>query len=360
MRLAGVLLAVLALHAWLLGPGLLPLGRRPAAAPAIQLVMLAPATAPAPAAQAVGPQPAAAPTPPPQPQTHPAAPAAPAPALQPKAPDQPVDWTAGPQAPEAVAGTPSPAAELAASAPAAPLPGPVAGAEAGAGGGPPPVYSTVLPSRSFQLDYRVERGDDAGIGQLAFELQPDQKQYRAHLYGAAGGKVLLDWVSRGGFDAAGIAPQRLVERQRNVDARAANFQRDQGVISFSSSTRALALYPGAQDRLSVLLQLMAVAAAEPGGLHPGQRLRLQVAGTRGQAEVWVFEVLGGERLEAAGRPIETVHLVREPTQPYDQRVEAWLAPAAGHLPVGLRLTQVPSRGPPQALWLDGPLPGLPP
>jgi Protein of unknown function (DUF3108) len=370
-QLGAVLLAVLAVHAWLIGPLRQPLGRQPAQPPAIQLVTLAPATAPTPAPQATAAEPAPPPPqpapPPPSPEPPATTPEAPLPDVGPVTPpstrhlppDRPVDWSAGPLAPEGVAGTEASAAEPAASTAAAPSPGSVAGAQADDGGGVPPIYATQLPAAPFRLDYRVEQGDDAGIGQLSFELVDDGRQYRARLYGAAGGKPLVDWVSSGGFDTAGVAPQRMVERQRGVDARAVNFQRDQRIVSFSSSTRATALYGGAQDRVSLLLQLMAIARAEPGGLHAGQHLRLQVAGSRGQAAQWVFQVVGDERLEPAGTPIATVHLVREPAQPYDQRVDVWLAREAGHLPVGLRFTQVPSRAPSEAFWLAGPLPAAP-
>lgn len=368
-QLAAVLLGVLAVHAWLIGPLQQPLGRAPAQVPAIQLVTLAPpAAAPAPSEDAAGPQPPPPEPAPPQPAppTEPAPPAEPA--LPPEAgpveppsirqpPDRPIDWTAGPLAPEAVSGTEPTPADVSSATSAAPTPGSVASAQAAIEGGRPPVYTTQLPSQPFKLDYRVERGDEAGIGRLSYEPRGEEPpQYRAQLYGVVGDKPLMDWVSRGAFDAAGMAPQRMVERQRGVEARAVNFQRDAGVISFSSSTRALALYDGAQDRVSVLLQLMAIGQAEPGGLRTGQHLRLQVANARGQAAEWRFEVVGEEQIEPAGQPIATVHLVREPAQPYDQRVEVWLAREAGHLPVGLRFTQVPSRGASEAFWLAGPLP----
>jgi hypothetical protein len=127
------------------------------------------------------------------------------------------------------------------------------------------------------------------------------------------------------------------------------------VISYSGSTRSVGLFDGAQDRVSLMLQLAAIAQGQPGGLQAGQRIRLQVANARGQADDWWFEVGGRERIEPAGTPIDTVHLTREPTQPYDQRIELWLAPAAGHLPVGLRFTPVPGKES-TAYWLQGRLP----
>jgi hypothetical protein len=369
-RLAALIAAVAAMHAWLIGPLQQPLGHPAPREPAIQWVTLPAATAPVPAAQAQAPEPApgplsaAAPAATPPPDAARAEPDGaeagrqPLPADRP-ADEGPVDWKAGPRPPESATGaeTPEPDEAASADAAAAPVPGPVAGAQANDDGGAPPVYTTERPTHSFRVDYRVEHGDEEGVGQLTVELQDEGRQYRARLYGGTGGgRQVLDWVSRGGFDRAGIAPQRMVERQRGIDQRAVNFQRDQGIVSFSISTRAMALHPGAQDRLSVLLQLMAIAEAEPGGLRAGQRLRMQVALPHGQSGDWRFEVVGNERITPAGTPIETVRLVREPTQPYDQRIEVWLARDAGHLPVGLRFTQVPSRGAPAAFWLYGPLP----
>jgi hypothetical protein len=264
---------------------------------------------------------------------------------------------AGPRAPETLAVEASIASQAEAAASQASAPAPVLVGEAGGdseSGGLPPVYRTVPPTRAFTLDYRVERGDESGTGQFSFELDA-KGRYRAQFRGVAGGKALSNSISRGSFDVAGLAPQRMTEMQQNLDVRAVNFQRDKGVITFSSSTRGYSLYDGAQDRVSLLLQLAAIAEAQPGGLRAGQRIRLQVASPRGQAAEWAFEVTGDQRIEPNGTPIDTVHLQREPAQPYDQRVEVWLARGARHLPVGLRFTPVPGRES-TAYWLSGPLP----
>ncbi|MFO1340540.1 MAG: DUF3108 domain-containing protein [Burkholderiaceae bacterium] len=367
---------VTAVHAWLIGPLRQPLGHSPERAPTVQLVTLPPAESVRPEAQVQAPAQADAPAELASPGPGPARPARPAPAPPPLlaapeppavapppvATDRPVDWLAGPLAPEAVSGSEldlerAAAAATAASSPGAPVPGLVPGAGHDDGGSPLPVYATLLPTQPFRLDYRIERGDEAGIGQLSLDFEKNG-DYRARFAGSMGDKPLQDWVSTGRFDRAGVAPRRMVERQRMVELRALNFQRDQGVISQSSSVRAWALAEGAQDRVSLLLQLMAVAQAQPEGLSAGQRIRLQVGFVRGEPGEWVFDVVGREKLEPNGTPIDTVHLVREPERPYDLRMDVWLARQAGHLPVGLRLAQVPGRGDPVAYWLAGPLPAL--
>lgn len=372
-QVGGLALAVLAAHLRLIGPIQQPIGRAPGEPPPIQLVMLPPAQAPQiePAATAA---PESAPVPAPTPATPPAAqppreapappepaPTEPAPAAEPPVAvplptDGPIDWAAGPTPPDPVSDSDAPV-ELPDMVTAAPVPGTVAGQQAVDGGGRPPIYTTQRPEQAFKLDYRIERGDDAGTGQLSYELRTGGV-FVARFSAEIKGKVLHDYVSRGFFNSAGFAPQRMVERQRGVETRAINFQREQGVITFSGSTRALALYPGSQDRTSVLLQLAAIAQAQPEGLRSGQHIRLQVAALRGVADEWNFEVMGDEVVQPGGSPIPVVHLKREPAALFDQRVELWLARQAGHLPVGIRFTQVPGRFS-EAYWLSSPLPPPP-
>lgn len=359
---SAVLLLVLLGHGWLIGPVHQPMGRAPEHTPAIQLVTLPPAEAPQLSSQVIEPAVDTAPPAPPPSAETPPSPTTSEPAVPPdtprRPPDAPIDWTASPRSLEAVAGTGPTPADDAASAPSAPVPGTVASAQDSDDGGRPPIYTTQRPEQSFKLDYRIERGDDAGKGQLSYELRTGGV-FNVRFSGEVNGKAVVDWVSRGFFNAAGFAPQRMVERQRGIEVRATNFQREQGVITFSSSSSAIALYPGAQDRTSALLQLVAIAQAQPDGLRAGQRIRMQVAGLRGNVDEWAFEVVGDEQVEPNGTPIPVVHLLREPTRPYDQRIELWLAREAGHLPVGLRFTQVPGRGS-EAYWLTSPLPAVAP
>jgi hypothetical protein len=149
--------------------------------------------------------------------------------------------------------------------------------------------------------------------------------------------------SVGAVTSEGLAPTRFSDRTRSEEAT--HFDRDHGRIVFSSNRPEATLLAGAQDRVSVLLQLAAIAAADPVRLSSGTVLALQTAGTR-EAERWDFLVEGGEELDLPGGKVGTLKLTRSPQREYDLRMELWLGPGPDYAPVRLRLT------PPNGDWLD--------
>lgn len=197
-----------------------------------------------------------------------------------------------------------------------------------------PVYPTRMPPPG-RWRYHLQRGLLVGNAELDWAPQPDAR-YALQLQGWIAGVSMLDWLSQGQLDAAGIAPERFAVRRRGRDTHAANFQREAGKITFSGPTHELPLLPGAQDRLSWLLQLPAIVAAAPERFVAGTSVVLFVAGARGDADVWTFVVHGIETV--AERP--ALKLVREPRRLYGIRVEVWLDPAEHHLP--LRAVQSPT------------------
>ena len=199
-----------------------------------------------------------------------------------------------------------------------------------------PIYATRLPPAG-RWHYTMRRGLAVGEADLSWTLQPDAR-YALQLEGRIAGVTLLDWASQGQLDAAGIAPERFAQRRRGRDRQAANFQREAGKITFSGPTHELPLLPGAQDRLSWILQLPAIVAAAPERFVAGSKILLFVAGARGHGDVWSFGVQGSELL--AERP--ALKLTREARSLYDTRIEIWLDPAEHYLP--LRVLQTPSGG----------------
>ena len=216
-----------------------------------------------------------------------------------------------------------------------------------AGGAPTPRYATRLPPPAT-LQYSLQREGTGGPGRSGLQAElrwrPAEGTYTLTLgFGAVG------WASVGGLDADGVAPERHVETRRGREVRAANFRREAGPtggrITFSGPQVEFALLPGAQDRLSWMLQLPAVLEADPMLGQPGREVRLFVAGVRGDAGLWTFTVVDRGPAELpAGTVAEAVHLRREPQRPYDSRVDVWLDPARHHLPVRVRLDHLGDGG----------------
>lgn len=344
--LAGLAVAALALHAGLIGGiGSVPVLRpdRSGGTPAVQVrtlvaPLLAPPEPPPPPAVAVAPLPVPPPRVPADPPPPPAA------VVPPDVVPEPGDSRGAPSEPvlnpePLVSANPESLplpAEAAASAPAvaAIAESPIAAAASAPGalaeGAPPPLYTTRLPPPAT-LRYELRRGRLSGSGELLW--RPEAGAYALTLQGSVVGLNVLTQVSEGTLGPDGLAPARFTDQRARRAAVAANFEREAGRIRFSGPSHEVPWQPGVQDRLSWMVQLAAVAAAEPARLASGERIVLQVVGARGDASMWVFRSEGPETLTLFSDRIETVRLLREPRSAYDTRVEVWLDPARHHLPV---------------------------
>ena len=216
-----------------------------------------------------------------------------------------------------------------------------------------PVYAT-RPPPSATLRYAlVQTGAAASAaGTAELEWRRDAGTFSLRLATEVGDRPPHEWQTTGAFGTAGVAPQRLVERERGRDKRIVTFDHDRGVVHFSSAPGAPAVAPGVQDRWSWIAQLAAIAEA---GARRGERpvrWDLQVAGLRGELERWTFRVLppgdpppelrqGNELSATADRAPALLHVLRATNQPYDLRIEAWLSPSLHHLPAGLRMSTPP-------------------
>ena len=200
-----------------------------------------------------------------------------------------------------------------------------------------PVYPTRIPP-AFSLRYDMSRGAISGLGTLAWTHEASGYSLRLEGTVPLLGPLLLQH-SAGSFDAHGLAPERFTDQRRGRAELAANFMRQAGKITFSGSTVEVPLLPGTQDRVSWMVQLAAIAQADPGRVKVGQKLTLHVVGARGDANAWSFMSSGLQPVRVGGRTLEAVKLVREPRKPHDTLVEVWLDPARHHLPVRARLTE---------------------
>jgi hypothetical protein len=143
-------------------------------------------------------------------------------------------------------------------------------------------------------------------------------------------------TSRGQVTAQGLEPRRFSDKIRSEVA--AHFERGKGKIIFSANTPEEPLLPGAQDQLSIFIQLAALLATHPERYPPGTVIETQSVGAR-FAEIWRIKVEGPELLQLPGGEQATLKLVHTPADPDAPKVELWLARSLGMLPVRIRLSQ---------------------
>ncbi len=349
---------VLALH-WLLLQGVPLVWDSPAAptgqAFSTRTIAAAPAPVPAPPPAAAAPAPAAAPKPAPAkkpPRTPvPATPkapvppptAAPEPAPEPSAlPTEVAAEPASVPAPEPAAST----AVAAASTPVAPAsapPDPTAAgidiAPPGSGTGQnasatPPVQIPAPVRLSFEVKGQAKKFDYTARAELLW--QHDGSRYEARQEVSAFLIGSRTQRSTGLVTAQGLQPERFGDRSRSEQA--AHFDYAQGRVTFSANTPPAAIGPGAQDRLSMFIQLAAMLAADPARYVPGTQITLTTVSAR-NADRWTFSVEAAETLHLPVGATPALKLLRLPRRDYDQKAELWLAPGLGYLPARIKLTQ---------------------
>jgi hypothetical protein len=194
------------------------------------------------------------------------------------------------------------------------------------------------PPASAQLSYEVD-GQSKGLnysatGSLDWRNEGSTYSVRMEIRMFLLGSRVQ--TSQGELAATGLQPKRFGDKSRSE--RAAHFDRPQSRIRFSNNAPDAELLPGAQDRLSVFLQLAGLLNARPEAYPTGHSIDIPVAGTGGSA-IWRFRVQDLATLDLPAGSLIARHLVREPREPHDTRVDIWLAPSLGHLPVRIRLTQ---------------------
>lgn len=313
-------------------------------------IVLAPPTPPAPqaspAAEPAAPKPRAAerrPAPPrrtvqPRPKE---APSPPAPVLA--APDAAAQMSRielTPPPAESGAGEPGPVNEAGEANGTAGAPGGEGQAEAGTGGFTAPgAGQSKQVHASVRLNFEMtgQRGVQPwkGVfGELVW-LQ-DGGEYNARLALKMMFKTIRSQTSVGRIDEGGIAPTRFSETRRTEVA--SHLVREEGKVVFSNNSPSVPLLPGAQDRLSVVMQLGALLAGDAARYPEGSRISIQTVGPK-EAGVWTFIVEGTERIAVPAGEYEVRRLSRAPRGEHDYKLELWLAPELGWLPARMRQTE---------------------
>lgn len=194
---------------------------------------------------------------------------------------------------------------------------------------PPPVRL------NYDLDALTGGRRDTGGAKLIWTH--DSTTYQASLIATKFYINLRQWTSKGALAESGLAPLRFGDKGRGSEV-AAHFVRDEGKVIFSANTPAAPLLPGAQDHLSVIVQLASMWAGEAQRFSAGDSLAFQSIGPR-QSETWTFMVSPEETITVPGGTFNAIKLTREPTGEYSTKAELWLAAKLAYLPARIRLTE---------------------
>ncbi|WP_222432841.1 DUF3108 domain-containing protein [Caenimonas sedimenti] len=214
--------------------------------------------------------------------------------------------------------------------------GPAPAAEPTAASTAPPSSQFTIPAPA-RLRYDVV-AEVRGIpvqGNAELEWRHDGNEYEAKL--SLHGLLFprREQRSSGRITPEGLAPKAFYDKSRGEQAT--HFDREGGRVIFSNNRPEAPLAAGAQDRLSVMLQLAALVGGQPARYPPGAQIAVPTASTR-EAETWFFDVIAEEDLALPGGAVRALKLQRKPRKEFDQQIELWLAPRMDYAPVRLRLT----------------------
>lgn len=285
----------------------------------------------------------------------------PTPKIKPAAPTDTLAAPAGLSA-VATAALPEPTPQSDASAPAQETSAsvPVANADTGAGAGvgvsekladapaqaATPDKALLAKAGDFpdniQINYKLT-GQERGLnyyasGFLKWQVKPATaavRQYEAELRVRAfliGSRV---WRSQGVLMSDGLAPRRYSDSWRGE--KAAHFDADSRTISFSGNAPSAPLQVGAQDQVSLFIQMAAAVAAQ--NFKTGTELSIQTATAR-DAVNWRLNYKADEPIEIKGERLETQRWVCLPRGKFDSQIEMWLSKSYGGMPVRIKITQV--------------------
>ena len=200
-----------------------------------------------------------------------------------------------------------------------------------------PVNAVSLPG-SVRLLYKVVGQSKSMDYSASSELswKSNGQSYEAMLKVSAFLIGSRSMTSVGNITGSGLAPTRFADKFKAE--LAAHFDADKRKITFSANTPDAPWIEGAQDRVSVFLQLGGMLAANPAGFAPGTNITFLTIGPR-EADTWTFVIENEEDLDLMGAKMPTLKLTRKPRKEFDQKVELWYAPSLGYLPVRNRVTQ---------------------
>jgi hypothetical protein len=199
---------------------------------------------------------------------------------------------------------------------------------------------------STELSYQLT-GDYRGPvdGTAKVRWVREGSRYQVHL-DVAIGPSLAPLVQRrmssdGVLTDAGLRPLRYDEETQIAfrSPRRATIVLDDLAVRLPSGA-VLPRPEGVQDTASQFVQMTWMFLRDPARLTPGRTVDMPLALPR-RVDLWVYDVLGTERLFTPAGEVEAVHLKprREARPGSDLTAELWVAPTLQYLPVRIVIRQ---------------------
>lgn len=205
-------------------------------------------------------------------------------------------------------------------------------------GGPPPapVLANVnYPIRRAEIVYDLHWGaNPVRIGRVRHTFTVEEGRYRAETIAEAAGMFAMIYGgqyvqrSRGRLGPDGLVPDEyFVMRGKPERAERASFDWAAQTVSFTrrDEKQTVDIVRGMQDPVSMLHQLYF--------FQPLPEVAFLDIATSRKIGTYEYERVGREVIETPFGLVETVHLVR--VDPDADRLELWLDPARGYLPLKL-------------------------
>ncbi len=202
-----------------------------------------------------------------------------------------------------------------------------------------PGQATQLPGSAQTLHYKVFGSVNQltyhASSSLRFEPQADS----GYTVGYKVGAFLLgnrQQISQGQIAPSGLEPRRFTDQSRRTQVTQVNAE--QQTVKLPANPSEQPWTPGAQDRLSVFVQLGAWVAAAPATFEKGRAFRVPVWSSR-ETETWLVVAQGPENIPTPYGERQAIRLTRMPLGPNDARLDMWFVPPWGALPVRIEMVE---------------------
>ena len=187
------------------------------------------------------------------------------------------------------------------------------------------------------------RGDVNGTAQV--EWIRSGSRYQVHLDLVVGPSmaplITRRMSSDGEISAEGLSPRRYEQDTKVVlrERRVQSLSFEPGSVVLANGDRRDTV-PGVQDTASQFVQLMYVFSTRPELLRVGNTVDIPLALPH-KVDVWTYDVVAEEVLDAPFGPLPTVHLKprRSALRPNELSAEIWFAPQLRYFPVRIVIRQ---------------------